>query len=86
MKSSILVNLTQNEYDALVIFCYNIGAGYKGFLGSSVVKIINGTINGDLDESWSSWRNSQGKVNKGLINRRKTELNVYHNAKYVRIG
>lgn len=86
VRSSIVVNLTQNEYDALVIFCYNIGKERRGFPGSTVVKIINGTVNDDLDASWKSWRKSQGKVNSGLINRRQTELNVYHKASYIRVN
>ncbi|MGE9551086.1 glycoside hydrolase family protein [Erwinia amylovora] len=85
VRSSIVVNLCQNEYDALVMFCYNIGKERRGFPGSTVVKIINGTVNGDLDASWMAWNKSQGKVNKGVINRRKTELNVYHNSTYVRV-
>ncbi len=85
VRRSIIVNLCQNEYDALVMFCYNIGKERKGFPTSTVVKIINGTVNGDLDVAWMLWNKSQGKVNKGVINRRKTELNVYKNSIYVRV-
>jgi len=93
VKQAIKVNLSQNEYDALVIFCYNIGQGSKGndhikpsgFLGSTVVKIINGEVNGDIDAAWMSWNQSQGRINKGVISRRKTELRVYHDSVYVRV-
>lgn len=86
VKKSIKVNLTQNEYDALVILCYNIGSHAGGFPTSSVVKIINGTLNGSLDDSWKAWRISQNKINSGLVKRRQTELNVYHRASYIRVN
>ncbi|MDN4629549.1 MULTISPECIES: glycoside hydrolase family protein [unclassified Erwinia] len=85
VKRVITVNLSQNEYDALVIFCYNIGKELKGFPSTTVAKIVNGEANGDLDAAWMLWNKSQGKVNKGVINRRKTELRVYHNSVYVRV-
>lgn len=86
VRTYVKVNLTQSQFDALTILCYNIGIGSasKGFGGSTVVKVVNGESNEDLDESWKSWKKSQGKVNKGLIKRRATELKVYHNADYTR--
>lgn len=49
------------------------------------LKIVNGEVNGDIDAAWMIWNKSQGKINKGVINRRKTELRVYHDSMYVRI-
>lgn len=74
--------LLQNQFDALVIFCYNIGE--PKFLTSSVLKIVNGiaTKYPSITEAFMAWNKSQGAVNTGLINRRKCELNVYHNNIY----
>lgn len=86
VRKSIKVNLTQNEYDALVILCYNIGSHAGGFPTSGVVKIINGTLNGSLDDSWKAWPISQNKINSGLVKRRQKELNFYHRASYIRVN
>lgn len=75
-------NFTQNEFDALVILSFNIGK--NSFKNSSVVKIINGekTNYEDLDSAWKAWNKSQGKVMKGLTNRRNAELKIYYEAIY----
>lgn len=87
VKNFIKVNLTQNEFDALAILCYNIGVGNssRGFGGSTVVKVINGESNADLDESWKMWNKTQGKISRGLINRRNSELQVYHKGVYIKL-
>jgi GH24 family phage-related lysozyme (muramidase) len=86
VKKFIKVNVTQSQFDALTILCYNIGMGNesKGFGGSTVVKVVNGESNADLDTAWKAWNKSQGKVSRGLIKRRETELKVYYKADYTR--
>lgn len=81
----ITKQLKQQEFDALVILAYNIGIG--NFSTSSVVKMLNGyPVNTykSLDAAWLSWNKSQGSVNKGLINRRNAELNIFHKGIYAR--
>ncbi len=79
VRTAIKSNIAQNEFDALVILTFNIGKG--GFESSSVVKLINDpstrTNYASLEEAWKSWDKSQGKVNKGLQNRRQAEWNIY---------
>lgn len=74
------------EFDALVILAYNIGQ--RGFSSSSVVKIINDEYEGDtyatLEEAWKAWNKSQGKVMKGLENRRDAEWAIYCDEIYER--
>lgn len=87
-KKLIKVPLSQNEYDAIMIFVFNIGYGSiekdKGFITSEVLKIINGESSVDIDEAWLRWKYSNGHITKGVINRRKSELNVFHNGVYAR--
>ncbi|EOJ7961067.1 lysozyme [Campylobacter coli] len=73
VKNSINSSLAQNEFDALVILCFNIGI--DNFKNSSVAKIINGEKTGykTLKEAWMAWNKSQNKVMQGLINRRNAE-------------
>ncbi len=86
VRDSITVGLQQYEFDALVIFAFNIGA--SGFKGSSVVKLINNpkatTGYASLEAAWKSWNKSQGKVMKGLDNRRAAEWRIYTSADYAR--
>lgn len=82
--SVVYKELTQQEFDACVILCYNIGC--TGFENSSVCKILNGkqTNYKSLDDAWMAWNKSQGKVMKGLDNRRKAELKIFHKGVYER--
>ncbi|EOH5540418.1 glycoside hydrolase family protein, partial [Campylobacter jejuni] len=77
VKNSINSSLAQNEFDALVILCFNIGI--DNFKNSSVAKIINGEKTGykTLKEAWMAWNKSQNKVMQGLINRRNAEYKLY---------
>lgn len=88
VKRTLSASLTQNEYDAVIMFSFNIGYGdvklHRGFLSSEVLKILNGESNADLDSAWLRWVNTDHHFSKGLLNRRKSELNVFHNGVYAR--
>lgn len=90
LKTKKLINseLSQNEYDAVMMFVYNIGYGEvrrdSGFITSEVLKILNGASEANLDEAWLRWQYSNGHITRGVINRRKSELNVFHNGIYAR--
>ncbi|MDY0134602.1 MAG: lysozyme [Atribacterota bacterium] len=75
----IKVTMSQQQFDALVILSYNIGV--SAFTSSSVAKLVNNpndkTTYSTLEEAWKSWNKSQGKINRGLINRRNAEWNIY---------
>jgi GH24 family phage-related lysozyme (muramidase) len=82
----IWVGVQQYEFDALVILAFNIGAA--AFRGSSVAKLVNDpaakTSYVSLKDAWMSWNKSQGKVMKGLDNRRRCEWDIFTSARYVR--
>lgn len=84
--SAITVPIKQNEFDALVILAFNIGQG--NFSTSSVVKLVNDsaakTSYASLELAWKAWNTSQGKVMKGLDNRRQAEWNIYSEGTYAR--
>ena len=88
VRGAITVGLQQHEFDALVIFAFNIGVGLIGFKGSTVVKLINNpslkTNYSSLEAAWKAWNKSQGKVMNGLNNRRNCEWNIYSKAIYER--
>ena len=86
VSSNIRVGVQQYEFDALVIFAFNIGKA--GFAKSSVVKLINDPPAEDalthLEVAWKAWNKAQGKVMKGLVNRRRCEWQIYTEARYER--
>lgn len=84
VNQNITTPLNNHQFDALVILAFNIGV--SAFSNSSVVKIINDpeakTAYSILEDAWKAWKKSQGKVNQGLINRRKAEWTIYTQGVY----
>lgn len=81
VHNSINVPLTQNQYDALVIFVYNIGA--RNFANSTVVKYINNPkfhsiIYPTLESAWRAWNKSGGRNMPGLGMRREQEWLLFN--------
>lgn len=80
VQNNITVPMTQNQYDALVIFAYNIGA--NNFAKSTVVKYINNpnfhsSIYPNMESAWRAWNKSGGRIMAGLNRRRDTELRLF---------
>lgn len=84
VNSAIEADLEQHEFDAAVMLAYNIGV--YAFAPSSAVEIINDassvTPYPTLEDAWKAWKYSQGKVNRGLINRRAAEWDMYSKGIY----
>ena len=72
---SILLPMTQNQFDAMVLLCYNIGT--SGFAKSSVVKNFNAGLVQKAADSFSLWNKAGGVVSKGLISRRNKERGLF---------
>ena len=71
----VRVRLTQNQFDALVSFAYNVGP--RALSTSTLLKKLNaGDIAGAADE-FLRWNKAGGKVMPGLTNRRKAEREVF---------
>ena len=69
-KYQRIYNFNQNEYDALVSFCYNIG---------SIDQLTkNGTrTREEIKAHFLAYCNAGGKQLQGLLNRRKDELSLF---------
>jgi len=72
--NAIQVPLTQNQFDALVSFVYNVGA--PAFESSTLVKKIN-NLDPTATSEFSRWVNASGKRNESLVSRRESELNQF---------
>jgi len=76
--------LSQHQFDALVIFTFNIGR--TAFRNSSVLKLINrpqtNTQYRNLESAWKAWNRSQGQVMEGLKRRRAIEWQLFESGRY----
>lgn len=71
----VKVKLSQNQFDALVSFAYNVGS--RALSTSTLLKKLNaGDIKGAADE-FLRWNKAGGKEMPGLTKRRKAERDVF---------
>lgn len=78
---AITVGLQQNQFDALVMLCFNIGA--RNFANSTVVKYINNPEFKSvrypaLAAAWRAWNRTGGHMSAGLIHRREIEWELFN--------
>jgi lysozyme len=67
-------DITQNQFNALVSLCYNIGPG--AFKGSTVLKLVNkNPSDPKIAAAFELWKNAGGKP--VLLARRKREAKLY---------
>lgn len=74
----ILSNITQNQYDAVVSLCYNIGFGAfsKSLTADSFYRGHN------ISNKFTAWIYSGGRIVQGLENRREKEKVIYDSGDY----
>ncbi|MCD7971370.1 MAG: lysozyme [Candidatus Azobacteroides sp.] len=71
-----LSGLTQNQFDALVSFVFNVGSG--NFSSSTLLKKAKVNPNDpDIANEFAKWNKGGGKVLPGLTRRRKEEAELY---------
>lgn len=76
VKKSVLHKLSENETEALVSLCYNIGI--KRFQESTVLRLINDKASVPaIAAAWQMWRKINGKDSAALLARRRRELNHF---------
>ena len=69
------VEPNQNEFDAMVLLCFNIGVG--GFSKSTVLKCHNRGDKQAAARAFVLWNKSGGRVYEGLTRRRAEEAALY---------
>lgn len=80
----VKVGLDQNQWDALVDLCYNIGQG--NFASSTCLSLLNqgdeaGAINSICywdNDQWHGWVIVAGEVSPGLVRRRQAEQALFN--------
>lgn len=76
IQDTINVDLTQGQYDALVLFVYNVGEA--NFRRSTLLKKINSKANPEeIKSQFLRWVNAGGKQINGLVKRRNEEIELF---------
>jgi lysozyme len=71
----VKVALTQGQFDALVDFCFNLGAGRLA--GSTLLRELNAGCYAAAAQQLLAWDHAAGEVNVGLKARREAELQLW---------
>jgi lysozyme len=72
----VTTELTQNQFNALVSFAYNVGTG--NFSSSTLLKKVNRNPDDlTIKDEFLRWNKAGGKVLNGLTNRRNEEADLY---------
>lgn len=76
VNKNVKISLKQNQFNALVSFCYNVGIG--AFNKSTLLKKVNINPNDkEIRAQFMRWIYDNGKPILGLKNRRKKEADLY---------
>ena len=67
----VTVDLNQNQFDALVAWTFNLGAG--NLKSSTMLKVLNEEKYDEVPEQMQRWNKAAGKVLHGLVRRRTAE-------------
>lgn len=75
ITSAVIVQLTQNQFDALCCFVYNIGG--TAFKNSTLLKILNMGSYVLAAGEFDKWDHVNGVVDPGLLRRREAEKTLF---------
>jgi len=76
VDSYCIDTITQNQFDALVSFCYNEGP--NNLKNSTLLKKVNANPNDEsIRAEFMKWTKASNKILKGLVIRRTAEADLY---------
>lgn len=75
VNSAVKVPLTQNQFDALVAFTFNVGEG--NLKSSTLLKLLNEGKYQEVPAQMLRWNKAGGKELAGLTRRRKAEGDLF---------
>lgn len=79
VDSMTVDSITQNQFDALTSFAYNLGI--EALRKSTLLKKVNANPNDKtIAKEFARWINAGGKPLAGLVKRRHAESNLYFKA------
>jgi lysozyme len=75
VNGAVTVPLTQNQFDALVSFAFNVGN--EAFLNSTLLKRLNAGLLDEVPAQLARWNRDHDRVVPGLVNRRNKEIALW---------
>ena len=75
VNNLVKVPLTQNQFDALVSFEFNVG--YGALKTSTLLRLLNNKDYKGASEQFGRWVWGGGRILPGLVNRRKAEKELF---------
>jgi len=78
IKNMVTVPLTQNQFDALVVWIYNLGP--TNFGSSTLLKELNSGNYTAAGKEILRWNKAGGKVLAGLVKRREAEAQLFNDS------
>lgn len=78
------LSLNQGQYDALMLFTYNVGSGWTTKDGIFRSAVISGATGNEFIYAMVLWCKADKVTSDGLIRRRLSEANLYLNGEYMR--
>lgn len=77
------IQLSQQQFDALMLFSYNCGSGWSYDTNGGLYNaIVSGATGSDLVNAFARWCNAGGQIKTFLLRRRLSEVNIYLNGEY----
>ena len=77
---SVTAPLNQNQFDALVSFCYN--CGLSAFRNSTLRKKLNAKDYAGASKEFARWNKANGRILAGLKKRREAERKLFNTPVY----
>lgn len=75
VSKAVKAKITQSQFDALVCFTYNVGAG--ALAKSTLIKKINAERLDEVPAEFMKWTRGGGKELPGLVRRRRAEVKLW---------
>ena len=76
VQNAVQVALSQNQFDALVSFAFNVGI--QAFKKSTLVKVLNNGEYEEVPNQLRRWVKAGGQTVQGLVSRREKEISLWN--------
>jgi len=83
VADNVMVNLTQNQFDALVAWTFNLGVG--NLRNSTMLKKLNNADYTSVPFEMKRWNKAGGKTLDGLVRRRQAESLLFESKEWHKV-
>ncbi len=83
VEEEVTVPLSQNQFDALVAWTFNLGVG--NLRSSTMLKVLNQAKFEQVGSEMRRWNKAAGKTLEGLIRRREAESLLFNGKEWINV-